>query len=148
MKEWNIKRYHAIPAEAVQIREEVFMREQGFEQEFDETDDRAVHLVLYAGEESAAVCRYYYCTEKSAYVIGRVAVRKQFRGQGMGAELLREAEKQIVSDGGTQAWLLAQLRAREFYEKQGYRAAGDVCFDEFCPHVWMKKNVSLADRRG
>lgn len=139
VKEWKTERYDTLPEEAVRIRAEVFVQEQGFKQEFDGTDDRAVHLVMYVGGEPAAVCRYYWSSEKSAHVIGRVEVRKPFRGSGLGAGLLREAETQILADGGTQAWLSAQLRAEEFYEKQGYRAEGEVFLDEYCPHVWMKK---------
>ena len=37
--------YSTLPQEARRIREEVFVREQGFENEFDETDQRAFHLV-------------------------------------------------------------------------------------------------------
>ena len=43
----NIRVYHTLPGDAVTIREEVFMKEQGFHDEFDETDRTAAHLVLY-----------------------------------------------------------------------------------------------------
>lgn len=51
--------YSTLPQEARRIREEVFVREQGFENEFDETDQRAFHLVLYDGEIPVAVCRFF-----------------------------------------------------------------------------------------
>ena len=43
----NIRVYHTLPGGAVMIREEVFMKEQGFHDEFDETDQTASHIVLY-----------------------------------------------------------------------------------------------------
>ena len=43
----EIKIYEHIPEAARKIREEVFVREQGFEYEFDDIDNRAVHLVMY-----------------------------------------------------------------------------------------------------
>ena len=43
----NIRVYHTLPGDAVMIREEVFMKEQGFHDEFDETDQTASHIVLY-----------------------------------------------------------------------------------------------------
>lgn len=38
--------YDHIPAQAKYIREEVFVKEQGFHNEFDEIDSRAIHLVI------------------------------------------------------------------------------------------------------
>ena len=28
---------------------------------------------------------------------------------------------------------------REFYEKLGFKAYGEIDYDEYCPHTWMKK---------
>ena len=50
--------YHSLPEEARKIREEVFVREQGFQEEFDEIDGYAVHLVLFCDGTPAAVCRF------------------------------------------------------------------------------------------
>ena len=47
----EIRTYDTLPEEAVRIRREVFMEEQGFAEEFDELDGRAKHLVLYAKGE-------------------------------------------------------------------------------------------------
>ena len=86
---WQVKTklicYDTLPEEAVQIREEVFMREQGFQEEFDEIDGRAVHLVLYCDGSPAAVCRFYQDRMNGEYLIGRLAVRKAYRGKGIGA---------------------------------------------------------------
>ncbi len=143
---WQVKTklicYDTLPEEAVQIREEVFMREQGFQEEFDEIDGRAVHLVLYCDGSPAAVCRFYQDRMNGEYLIGRLAVRKAYRGKGIGAVLLSEAEKEIERRGGRMAALHAQRQAQPFYEKQGYAAYGETDFDEGCPHVWMKKRLS------
>ena len=51
----EIKTYHTLPVEAKAIREEVFVKEQGFVHEFDDTDQIATHLVLfYQGEPESA----------------------------------------------------------------------------------------------
>ena len=44
---------------AKMIREEVFMREQGFRHEFDEIDAKAVCLVLYEESKPMACGRYF-----------------------------------------------------------------------------------------
>ena len=35
--------------------------------------------------------------------------------------------------------LHAQLQAKPFYEKLGFKAYGEIDYDEDCPHTWMKK---------
>ena len=39
-----------LPEEAKKIRLEVFVKEQGFEEEFDSVDDTAAHIVLFDGK--------------------------------------------------------------------------------------------------
>ena len=133
--------YDTLPKEAIQIREEVFMREQGFQEEFDEIDGYAVHLVLFCDGFPAAVGRFYEDEEKGGYLFGRLAVRRAYRGKNLGALLLAEAEREIRKAGGRSVRLHAQRQAQPFYEKQGYTAYGETDFDEGCPHVWMKKRL-------
>lgn len=131
--------YDTLPLEAAQIRQEVFVEEQGFVVEFDEIDGISKHLVLYVGETPAGTCRFYWSEEKNSHVLGRVAVRKVFRGQHLGQKLLQEAERQVRALRGQSLCLAAQVRAKHFYEKQGYTAWGEEFPDEGCPHVWMYK---------
>ncbi|HIT07718.1 MAG TPA: GNAT family N-acetyltransferase [Candidatus Merdivicinus faecavium] len=121
------------------IRETVFMDEQGFSEEFDETDKRALHLTLYLDGARAGCARLY--EEEGGWHIGRVAVLKPFRGMGLGAELLREAERRAASLGAEAVRLSAQVQAQGFYEKLGYRAVTGPYLDEHCPHVGMEKKL-------
>lgn len=136
--ELNHKFYKEIPKEAAEIRTEVFVDEQGFEEEFDEKDRECLHIVLFCGGVPAAVGRIYKDGEK-AYAAGRIAVRKQFRGQKLGAEIMRLLEEKARELGAERMWVSAQCRAREFYEKSGYTAEGEVYLDQFCPHIHMEK---------
>lgn len=135
----EIKAYRYLPASAARIRENVFIEEQGFFDEFDHLDYTATHLVLYYNTISAAACRFYPFEEEGAYVIGRIAVVKEYRGKGLGARLIQEAERRIKEAGGMRVLLAAQTLATGFYEKQGYTAFGDIFLDEHCPHIWMRK---------
>ncbi len=36
--------------------------------------------------------------------------------------------------------LHAQCRVKNFYEKSGYQAYGEIDEDEGCPHIWMRKS--------
>ena len=127
--------------EAEEIRREVFMEEQGFRQEFDETDESCLHIVIFSEEgQAAGVCRLI--PEKSGvYRLGRVAVRRAFRGQGLGRKLLEAAEEEARSRGGREMVLLSQCTALPFYEGAGYRAFGEIELDEGCPHRWMRKEL-------
>ena len=53
--------YDSLPDEAVEIRENVFVKEQGFEKEFDEIDEKAIHLVMFDEhlQKPVATCRVY-----------------------------------------------------------------------------------------
>lgn len=136
----EFRTYRTLPEEAAFIRRTVFVEEQGFVQEFDRLDDCAVHIVLFAEEKvPAATCRYFWDEEQGCYVIGRIAVLKAFRRKHCGAALLCEAERQLREKGAEKAMLAAQVQAKGFYEKLGYRPIGDVFWEEHCPHVWMCK---------
>ena len=139
--EKHIEAYKILPKEAIEIREEVFVREQGFQEEFDETDDSAVHLVLFCDGLPAAVCRIYPGAREGEYGVGRLAVRRPYRGKDLGALLLAGAEREIRKAGGASVCLHAQRQAEPFYAKQGYTAFGATDFDEGCPHVWMRKDL-------
>lgn len=134
--------YDKLPEEAQEIREEVFMKEQGFCDEFDETDMHAKHLVLYDENIPIATCRFYKRDLSEDYIIGRIAVIKQYRGRNIGACLLAEAEAEIRKMGGKRIFLHAQKRVEKFYEKQGYSGYGEIDLDENRPHIWMKKIIA------
>ena len=137
----NTRVYHTLPGDAVTIREEVFMKEQGFHDEFDETDRTAAHLVLYIENIPAATCRFFPGHSQGEYIVGRIAVRKEYRGHSLGSRVLSAAESEIRMLGGRRVILHAQQQARPFYEKQGYSAYGEPDFDEDCPHIWMAKDL-------
>ena len=56
----TMKLYEELHEDAVRIRKEVFMDEQGFCNEFDEIDKIAFHAVLYEDDRAAATGRMYY----------------------------------------------------------------------------------------
>lgn len=137
----TIKSYDALPPEAIKIRTAVFMDEQGFNDEFDRIDEFSTHLVVFDNDEPAAVCRFYFDEKMQEYLIGRLAVVKEYRGKGLGRELVKEAERLIKMKGGKTVSLHSQCQAVPFYERLGYIAFGESDFDESCPHRWMRKNI-------
>lgn len=118
------------------------MEEQGFQNEFDEIDKEAKHFVAYDGQTEVAVCRVYYNEMHKSYMVGRLAVRKEYRGRHMGDKMLECAEAYIKEKKGDCCMLTAQVKASNFYEKQGYHKCGEEFLDEFCPHVMMTKELN------
>ena len=59
------------------IREVVFVKEQGFVDEFDEIDDNSIHIVFYDMDKPIACCRCYTLKDKTEYMLGRFAVIKE-----------------------------------------------------------------------
>lgn len=119
------------------IREQVFMEEQGFKAEFDETDEDCLHLLIEEEGKPVAVGRMY--GGNGEYHIGRIAVVKDCRKGGYGRMAVEALEKKAIELGGKKTVLSAQCQARGFYEKMGYTATGEEYLDEHCPHIDMYK---------
>ena len=134
--------YNSIPTYAKEIRQKVFMNEQGFQNEFDKIDEIATHIVLFNEDQlPVSTCRVFWDTDMDSYIVGRLAVIKEYRGKHIGSIMLKEAERYVQSEGGTCIALHAQCKAAAFYKKSGFLEYGDIEDDEGCPHVWMRKSV-------
>ncbi len=132
--------YKNFPDCAKEIREAVFIKEQGFQSEFDETDGKAVHLVAFDnGGMPVATCRVFLDDITDSYTLGRLAVLKAYRHQKLGALLVEAAEEYVKSMGGKTLILHSQCQAAAFYRGLGFAEYGDVEDDQGCPHIWMRK---------
>ena len=119
------------------------MGEQGFSKEFDKLDETAWHAVIYVQGKAAATGRLF--KGRSGWHIGRVAVRKEFRGLGLGAAVMRELEAKAQELGAEAIRLSAQVQAMGFYERLGYTPEGEEYYDEHCPHIAMQKRLRSAN---
>ena len=137
--------YDSLPDEAVEIRENVFVKEQGFEKEFDEIDEKAIHLVMFDEHlhKPVVTCRIYKGSKPGEFILGRLAVISECRGMNLGSDMIQKAEEVVREKGGKSISLHAQCRVRAFYEKLGFCGYGVEDEDEGCPHCWMKKQLSL-----
>lgn len=134
--------YKGITDAAKEIRTKVFINEQGFSREFDDIDETAVHFVIFEENNTpVATCRIFWDSEMNSYVLGRVAVMKEYRGKNLGLAIIKEAEQYIQKIGGTTITLHAQCRVSSFYKKAGYMEFSKADDDEGCPHIWMRKKV-------
>ena len=135
----ELKIYNELPNEAKDIRINVFINEQGFENEFDDTDKIAHHILCFVDSKAVGTARIFKDDNDNTYHIGRIAVLKEYRKLHIGSKIIEFAEKEIKKLGGNKIVLSAQVRAKGFYKKCGFTETGDEYLDEFCPHIEMFK---------
>jgi len=134
--------------EACNIRKEVFVQEQKVpeELEIDEYDvigPDAHHILIEVNGTYAATGRLIYYKNNAAKM-QRIAVRKDFRSQGIGKVLLLAMEELARELGLTKSVLDAQCQAEPFYQKLGYVTTSTETFlDANIPHVRMEKSLEL-----
>ena len=117
---------------AYAIRHAVFVEEQGIsaELEIDDYDPIAEHALALVDGRCVATARVYLDEQDpSKAKIGRMAVLKDFRGQGIGTALLGEAIRVGMMQGASIFELHAQQSAAPFYAKLQFKPDGAI-FDE------------------
>lgn len=138
----RIEKFMMPPEQALYVRITVFVEEQGFRDQFDEIDKVAAHFVAFdENNQPIGTCRVFVSEDKDIYLLGRLAVVKEYRGKGLGGQIVSCAEKHVKEVGGKELRLHAQYQVAEFYEKLGYTSYGEIEEEEGHPHIWMKKEV-------
>lgn len=120
------------------LRREVFVIEQNVPQEIelDADDLTATHVVAIADGEVVGTLRMI---EKPEHLkIGRVAVRRDYRGRGVARQLMDFAMASARASGTTRFYLTAQSDKLGLYERFGFTAFGEEFMDAGMPHREMK----------
>lgn len=73
--------------------------------------------------------------------VGRMAVVKEWRRRGIGAEILTALIEEARERGHAEVVLSAQLQAAEFYREHGFAAEGKVYEDAGILHQKMRKKL-------
>ena len=75
--------------------------------------------------------------------VGRVAVRRDLRGQGLGKQIMSALETKAREIGLSKLKLHSQCDKVAFYEKSGFRVldADNVFYEENIPHLAMIKDL-------
>ena len=117
------------------IRSEVFIHEQKIpkEKEWDDQDEQSYHVLAEDKEKKAVGCGRLTADGH----IGRMAVLKAQRGQGIGHTILKILMGVARDRGFGVVALSAQLDAVPFYEARGFRSEGDEYEEAGIPHHWM-----------
>ena len=126
---------------ALRLRWTVFVEEQGVRpsEELDGRDEQdAVHAVAALDGVLCGAGRFVF-VEPGVAKIQRMAVVDEVRKRGVGQALLKFLETEARRRGAKKLTLDAQVHARGFYEKAGYRSHGQEFMDAGIPHLAMEK---------
>lgn len=130
------------------LRTEVFVNEQNVpkELELDEKDnsEHTIHIGYFKDDKLIGVARLIDM-DKDVIHIGRVAIDKNHRGEGIGHKLILGCEdiaKKVLNRDFT-IELGAQFYAENFYKKLDYSRVNDnIYIDAGIEHIDMRKTIT------
>ncbi len=124
------------------VRHAVFVDEQAVPPalERDEFDALAIHLVALRGDAVIGTLRIVASGDTAK--IGRMAVLAADRKSGVGTRLMDRAVEVARTMGVKDLVLHAQLTAKAFYARLGYREEGEVFEEAGIAHVTMRRTIA------
>ena len=127
--------------EIIHLRTAIFVVEQDCPyQEVDEKDRESFHL--YGKTEKGEIIAVTRILPKGLSYdevsIGRVAIKKEYRGKGIADELMIETIQFIENEFGKQAIRIsAQEYLLNYYSKYGFKQVGEGYLEDNIPHIEM-----------
>jgi predicted GNAT family N-acyltransferase len=121
------------------LRRQVFVLEQGVPEalELDDMDAVSLHALAYDDDGPVATGRLLPDGH-----IGRMAVRRDARGAGVGSAVLRALMDRARQRGDQEVVLHAQLAAQDFYARHGFEPEGEIFMDAGIEHIAMRHRFS------
>lgn len=128
--------------QALNVRKVVFVDEQkvSLEEEIDDLEDVSIHMIGVHKDEVIAASRIRFVDDYGK--LERIAIKKDFRGNNFGLQMVRAMEEVIIKNNYHLAKLNAQTYATTFYEKLGYLVVSEEFIDAGIPHVTMTKKLN------
>ncbi len=116
------------------IRDKVFIQEQKVtpQLEWDGMDEKAIHFLVF--NDKAAIGCARAIVIKDHMQLGRMAVLKEYRGQGIGSALIEKAMTTAKLNQLSAIYISAQCHAIDFYKKFGFEVTSDIYLDAEIPH--------------
>jgi len=138
---WQWCRLHELGVEQLYAllaaREAVFVVEQNCAyQELDGRDGAALHLIAWSGDVVAACLRVL-----DPPALGRVMTAKNFRGCGLGRELMRRALQHLDASGTAEVRISAQTYLEKFYRSFGFEPVSEPYLEDGIPHIGMVRRT-------
>ena len=127
--------------DAFSVRKQVFVEEQhvSSEEEYDEFEDIAKHVVVYDQDVPVGAGRFR--TVDGIGKIERICVLASHRKNGVGKIIMDALEADAKKESLSKLKLHAQTHAEAFYKKLGYDTVSDIFIEADIPHVAMIKEI-------
>jgi predicted GNAT family N-acyltransferase len=134
----QIAHWDEAKSQVMPIRHEVFIKEQEVpvELEWDEFDQEALHAIVKKDQEVIGTARLLIDNANAR--IGRMAIQKEYREQGIGQKLLSILIQTAKEKGAQECILHAQTHAIAFYAKADFESNGPIFDEAGIPHVEMR----------
>jgi predicted GNAT family N-acyltransferase len=122
------------------VRTTVFVKEQAVaeREEWDGLDPECAHAVAETEADGVIGTGRLHPSGK----IGRMAVLAEWRGQGVGAAILRRLLEEAAGRGLASVYLHAQVPVLGFYARFGFVAEGDEFEEANIPHRLMRLRLA------
>ncbi len=135
--------WNELQASAAALRTMVFVREQGVPQEleWDAEDHSALHAVVLDNRGHALATGRLLHHAPGVARIGRMAVAREWRGQGLGRQVLHALMQAALDRGDHRVILHAQTSARGFYERAGFQPHGALFAEAGIEHIEMRADL-------
>ena len=132
---WDKAQPHASP-----LRFAIFVGEQNVPPgiELDEMDEKSLHALAFDDAGKPIGTGRLLPDGR----IGRMAVVKEWRRRGVGADLLEALVEEARRRGFREVKLSAQLQAAEFYRAHGFVAEGKVYEEAGILHQAMRRSLA------
>jgi predicted GNAT family N-acyltransferase len=131
----RVGNWQSFKADAMPIREAVFVAEQGvpLDEEVDDMDELCLHAVAYDSQNKAIATGRLLPDGH----IGRMAVHLYARKKHVGSAVLSTLVSEARKRGHPMVILHAQVHATNFYVRHGFVAEGGEFLEADIPHVKM-----------
>ena len=125
------------------LRTRVFLAEQRIpkEMEWDEFDATGVHAVAFNRLGSPVATGRLLPGTNGVAKIGRMAVERVLRGNGLGREVLAALMAVAKNRGDREVALHAQRSAQGFYQRMGFVERGEPFVEAGIDHIEMVKGL-------
>ena len=125
--------------DVIALRRAVFCEEQGYslESEPDQYDQMAIYALVRNGDGAAIGTGRLY-VEDDRLQIGRLCVKKGWRGKGVGDFAMRMLLYRAQELNAGSVTLCAQAHLVDFYGRYGFAPYGGIVYDEGQPHRMMR----------
>lgn len=126
--------------DVLKLRQDIFIIEQNcIYDDMDGLDAKSRHvLLLDAGNILAGYLRIVPPDIKfEEYSLGRIAVKKDYRGQGLGRKIVQKGIDTVRSSGARNIRIEAQAHLEDFYKETGFITVSGIYSVDDIPHLQM-----------